>query len=276
MNIYSNTRIKQEYSEYLLQSIRQSEHNPVLAVYLIGDNPASLKYVSMKQKMASSYGIDVLVRAFPVDASLDQVSAQIQKDNTSPDVSGIIVQLPIPQGLTPLLALIETRKDVDVLNPNSPVILIQPTVQAALITLNDILTPHAPIEEKLNSTKSMIGKIFVTVGQGTLVGKPITEFMKKNNIEVLEIDKHTKNPHMICQKGDIIVSGAGVPGLITPKWIKKGSIIIDAATSNADGQLKGDVDMTQEFDDSITVVPSPGGIGPLTVLSLFLNVMKSV
>lgn len=276
MKIYSNKKIRNEFTTYLQDEISQLTQELVLVVYLLSDDPSSRKYVGMKQKMADSFGISVLVRTF-VEKDYPTIQAQLIKDGDNSRIHGIIIQLPIIEELNDLVYLIPPHKDVDLLNPQSTLHdlqILQPTVQAINICLNDFIAPDTSILQKIQNVDYYSTHTVCVVGQGRLVGNPFTEFIGSlPSSELLIIDKDTPEPTTVSQNADLIVTGAGVPGLINPQWLNRSTIVIDASTSDDNGQLVGDVDRTAEYLETQSLIPSPGGIGPITVLSLFYNLM---
>lgn len=279
MKLYSNQHIKKEYQLFVQSQLAKIDSKPSLVIYLIGNDPASLKYTQKKQEFAVAMGIKIIVRKFDdsID-SFDYIEKNILMDVGDERVHGILIQMPVRKEFERLISCIPPSKDVDLLNPISQKTnefhLIQPTVRSIILVINTILNQKLSInEDSLKFDKELISKHFVIVGQGRLVGKPLKDYLESMGSSVEVITLSTENPLSISKKADILITGAGSPNLITPEWVSDNTLIIDASTSDDNGQLVGDVDISKTFDKSITVVPSPGGIGPLTIYSLFYNLI---
>lgn len=219
---------------------------PKLAIVLIGDDPASKIYVSLKIKKAKEIGIETEVR---------------QDLNT--DADGIIVQIPGPQELIDRIPL---EKDVDGLRENSP--FLPATVKGILTILQDVIPAKAGIYIDSGSALRLSGMTFCVVGQGKLVGKPLSDYLEKNNCKVIRCDEFTKDLKTETLKGDVLVSATGVEHLIKADMVKNGAVVIDC------GSPKAEVDPAAAEVASV-MTPVPGGVGPLTVVSLLENTVQA-
>jgi methylenetetrahydrofolate dehydrogenase (NADP+)/methenyltetrahydrofolate cyclohydrolase len=275
MALYSNKAIKQDFKEYLRQQVTALPYQVTLVVYLIGNDAASLQYVQLKQKIGEKLGINVVIKHYQ-QPTYGEVKESLVRDIKDVLITGIIIQLPLEDQFKTLLQLLPKHKDVDLLNADnrSNTDLIAPTIQSTVLVLNDILHPDTTIEDKLSSTATFTQKTIVIIGQGTLVGRPATEFFERIGSKILIIDIQTPIPETIARQGDIVISGAGSPNLVNSKWLSSSAIVVDASTSDAHGVLTGDLDNEDTYTDTQIIVPSPGGIGPLTVLSLFYNLIQ--
>lgn len=131
----------------------------------------------------------------------------------------------------------------------------------------------SPFESFLNQKADYTGKIVAVIGQGILVGSPLVKYLLDRNATIISVNKDTPNSKTLTLQADIIFSGAGVAGLVNSDWIKKGAIVIDAATSGVGGEIFGDIDVNN-LDQSTYLCPSPKGVGPITVLYIFWNLLK--
>lgn len=228
--------------EDLKTRVLKLKGKPKLVAVLVGNDPASEMYVSMKAKRASEIGV-----AFEVVRDLKL----IQKLNQDENVTGIIVQLPLPKEIDTekILQSINPKKDVDGLTGKSK--FLPATVKAVLIAAGDLKN-----------------KTVVVVGLGKLVGKPLADYLAKNHFSVVKCDEFTKDLKTETLKGDVLVSATGVPGLVKPDMVKPGAIVIDC------GAPKPEVDPSV-FDVASFMTPVPGGIGPLTVASLLENTVDA-
>ena len=231
-----------------------------LAVVYVGDNPVSLRYINKKKKMGMRLGISVALYVFDVVITEEELMKEVENIVADKEVNGVIVQLPLPQHISTekITALISPEKDVDALGQNP---LVFPPVVGAVREI----CKHYGI--------SLRDKKVVVVGKGKLVGKPAAEWAREEGGDIEVVDRATKNPIEHFKSADVIISGAGVPSLITPEKIKEGVLLFDAATSEMSGKLVGDIDPACA-DKAGLFTPVPGGIGPLTVVLLFKNLLE--
>lgn len=231
-----------------------------LAVVFVGDDLASEKFIARKKKFGEVVGVSVEIFSFPADADENLVRTEIVRLAEDPSVDGVIIQLPLPLHYdTPaLLNLIPPEKDVDALSAHPRV--LSPVVGA----IKEILARHGV---------SLMGAHVVVVGRGALVGKPVAAWAEGEGADVKSVDKETEDIARYTREADILITGAGVPGLVTPGMVKDGAILIDAGTSESQGKLVGDIDPLCA-DKAALFTPVPGGVGPITVAMLFFNLMQ--
>ncbi|MBU0612093.1 bifunctional 5,10-methylenetetrahydrofolate dehydrogenase/5,10-methenyltetrahydrofolate cyclohydrolase [Patescibacteria group bacterium] len=250
---------------------------PIFCDVLVGDDPASIQYVRMKMRMAESVGIKFHNASFPSSISTDGLIGEIKKINNIPNICGIIVQLPLPESLDrrKILDAIDPDLDVDCLGTvasekfyNNKMDLGFPTALACMLLLDSL-------------DLDLKGKKIVVLGQGELMGKPVSALLSFRGFSPTIITSKTKNKEKFIKEADVIISGMGNGKYITGSMIKEGSVIIDAGTSeigngSADGGVKivGDVDLESVKGVASFVSPVPGGVGPVTVAMLFNNVLK--
>lgn len=242
-----------------VRALRQAEGiAPKLAIIQTVDDPVIATYVRMKQRYGNDILIDVDVYRTDVYSTLET----IEKLNQDDSVHGIIVQLPLSETLDveQVLAAVNISKDVDGLAPNSQ--FIPATAQAI-----DWLVNGYNVELR--------GKKIVIVGNGKLVGAPLAKLWQGAGYQVTVLDEHSKQIEKTIRKQSVIVSAAGVPGLITQAMVQPGAVVIDAATSAEHGKIVGDVSPEVRKRTDLTITPEKGGVGPLTVVSLFDNVIRA-
>lgn len=236
--------------------IQKLKQKPVLAVILVGCQPASLKYVQIKKKRARILGIAFKLFHLTQNTPQKNIEDLINKLNNNPKIDGIVLQLPLPANFDTekIVALISKEKDVDGLKGGYPA----PTATAILAILKfyDV---------------NLADKKIVLVGHGQLVGKPLEQILRRQNLNPIVCDSRTKNLKEKTIQADILISATGAPGLIKPDWIKTGATIIDAGTTESDGKLVGDIDQAV-YTQNISYTPIPGGVGPVTVAMLMKNV----
>ncbi len=239
---------------------------PGLGIILVGDNPMSVKYDGFKQALGQTIGAKVEMVRLPVEADFDSVSLAIQKFNADPSIHGMIVQLPLPKPLderrAEILDLIDPAKDVDALTKSAPV--LSPVVASIKLIL-----------DQARLTNTLAGKQAVVIGRGQLVGQPAAAWLETIGVKVVMIGSKTPEAERLGLLGgaDIVVAGAGVPNLIKPEHIKDGVILLDASTSDVSGKTVGDIDPACAAK-ALLYTPVPGGVGPLTVVMLFANLLE--
>jgi methylenetetrahydrofolate dehydrogenase (NADP+) / methenyltetrahydrofolate cyclohydrolase len=275
--IFSNQNLKDQFEQLLLQKSSQSQTQPVLHIIQIGDNNASTRYVNLKKKVASRFGIIVNHHHFDsTNVNPDKIVeiTQIAKKNSE----GLIFQLPIPVQFQDFVRDLEYKIDVDLLCLDSNKLwgrgLLPPTVLAIDLVLKQMLFGYDKnLAELLDSKVDLSSKTVVIVGQGALVGGPLIQYAKDRNATIISINKETINPQKLCLLGDIVISGAGVSGLIQSNWLNPNAVVVDAGTSGQSGVLKGDVN-SDNLAETILLCPSPGGVGPITVYCLLWNLLQ--
>jgi methylenetetrahydrofolate dehydrogenase (NADP+)/methenyltetrahydrofolate cyclohydrolase len=242
-----------------VRALRQA-HNvaPRLAVILTDDNPASLKYISVKQR----YGADILVDVVVEKVTMATVVEVIERHNQDVETHGIIVQLPIADmaRTDEIVAAITPEKDVDGLNASSDF---------------DPATPTAILWLLAGYNIDLRGKQVVIIGKGRLVGGPLAAMLEASGVTPLVIEKGD-NLETAVAHADIIISAAGDPGVVTADMLPQKAIVVDAGVAGEGGVLKGDVaDDVYETRDDLIITPKKGGVGPLTVTVLFDNVIRA-
>lgn len=242
---------------------------PQFCDVLVGSDSVSEQYVRMKERRARDIGLGVHTADFPESITTDELVAEIKKINHMENMCGLIVQLPLPEHLDTqtVLDAIDPSIDVDVLTTQNEQafymgepMFVYPTAAAVIYMLDQL-------EIDLTDKK------FAVIGQGRLVGKPVTHLLQSRGYQVAAVDKETEHPDAVTRDADIIVSAVGKDNLITGDKIKQNAVIIDAGTSEEDGNVVGDVDMLSVQNIASHVSPVPGGVGPLTVALLFKNVL---
>lgn len=232
----------------------------VLGVVWVGDDPATAKFIAQKEKFALVAGVDL--RLFEYEDSISQVDLEKEISRIAADmeITGIIVQLPLPRHIESkkIIELIPAHKDVDSLTDGAKV--GSPVVEA----IKEILERH---------NISLQGKKFAVVGRGKLVGRPTGLWLAGEGLQVDMLDKDSLDIPLRLKQADVIISGVGQPGFISPDMLKDGAVVIDAGTSEQAGQLAGDAASSCALKTSL-FTPVPGGVGPIVVAMLFKNLWK--
>lgn len=255
-----------EHEQKLKNELSKLDKRPKVVSILIGDDPASVLYTKIKQKKAADLGIDFEVLRFKIETKYTDLLDTIKQLNEDKIVNGIMVQLPIPDQFLAgheweeITKLINPGKDIDGLTPNSP--YLSATAKAVISILED-----EQIEVR--------NKKVVIIGKSDLVGKPIARELTIMGAVITVVDRKTPNPAEVCSKADILISAAGSPYLVKKDWVKEGVVIVDVGTSELGGKIVGDID-PEVYQKAGTVTPSPGGVGPMTVISLMENIVLTV
>ncbi len=231
---------------------------PSLAIFTCEPNFETQKFLAIKQKQATVAGISLTRCDLTSDVTLAEVTEEIQRHVKTHD--GIIIQFPFPHIKTSdLIPLIPSSHDVDVFSYDGTVTGVLPPVVGAIDEISK------------QFSLSWQGKQVVVVGEGRLVGAPAVRYAKEHGAKVTVVTKESGDLSVL-RSADIVISGAGVPHLLTPDMVKEGVVIFDAGTSEEGGQLCGDVSPLVAEKAAI-FTPVPGGIGPLTVAVLLRNLL---
>jgi methylenetetrahydrofolate dehydrogenase (NADP+)/methenyltetrahydrofolate cyclohydrolase len=287
------TEIREAILEELAAEVKaiKAKHGvvPGLVTILVGENPASVSYVTLKIKTAHRLGFKEIQDNQPVTLSESDLLTLIDKYNKDDSIHGILVQLPLPKQVNEkkVLNAIDPDKDVDGFHPVN--------VGRLMIGGSEVRFPPctpAGIQELIvRSGVPTDGAEVVVVGRSNIVGKPIANIMlqkaKGANSTVTVIHTGSKDMASHCKRADILIVAAGVPGLVKPEWIKPGACVIDVGVnrigekvSEKTGQkvaiLKGDVDFDAAKEIAGWITPVPGGVGPMTITMLMRNTLKSL
>ncbi len=262
---------------------------PGLVTILIGENPASMSYVTLKIQTAHRVGFKEVQDSQPIDISEKDLLALIDKYNKDDSINGILVQLPLPKHINEkkVLNAIDPDKDVDGFHPVN--------VGRLMIGGSEVKYPPctpAGIQELIvRSGVETKGAEVVVVGRSNIVGKPIANMMLQKgpgaNSTVTIVHTGTKDMASHCKRADILIVAAGVPDLVKPEWIKSGACVIDVGVNRVGEKisektgkkiaiLKGDVDFEAAKQIAGYITPVPGGVGPMTITMLMKNTLKSL
>ncbi|MEA3032777.1 MAG: methylenetetrahydrofolate dehydrogenase / methenyltetrahydrofolate cyclohydrolase [Sphingomonadales bacterium] len=247
---------------------------PGLAVVLVGDDPASRIYVNAKGKATREAGFESFEHRLPADATQAELLALVRELNRDHRVDGILVQLPLPNGLDDkaVIDAIDPNKDVDgfhVVNAGRLAVgesgLVSCTPLGCLMLLKDRLGDLSGLEA-------------VVVGRSNIVGKPMAQLLLKENCTVTMAHSRTRDLPGVVARGDIVVAAAGVPELIKGAWLKPGATVIDVGMNRIEGEdgktkLLGDVEFASAAEVAGAITPVPGGVGPMTIACLLRNTL---
>jgi methylenetetrahydrofolate dehydrogenase (NADP+)/methenyltetrahydrofolate cyclohydrolase len=264
-------RVRAEVSEEVAELTEELGRPPGLATILVGEDPASAIYVANKRKACAEAGIADHHRHMPADCSQEEISTLIVQCNEDPQVSGILLQLPVPEGLdgAELTALIAPEKDVDGLTPVSAGRLAQ-----GLPGLRPC-TPQGVIELLDAHDVVLEGADAVVIGRSNLVGKPLAALLLERNATVTICHSRTRDLPAVCARADVLVAAVGVARLIGAEHVRSGAVVIDVGMNRTEDGVRGDVDFDAVHERASLVTPVPGGVGPMTVAMLLRNTVTA-
>ena len=243
---------------------------PALTVILIGEFAPSQIYVKNKEKNAREVGINSEVVRYPKDVSEEAVLKKIKELNNNDDVSGILVQLPLP-------SQINKEKIINAINPLKDVDGFHPINVGNLSSGYNAIVPCTPLGCLLLIKKiepNLSGKHAVIIGRSNLNGKPMAQLLLKENCTVTIVHSKTKDLKKECLKADILVAAVGVANLVKGDWVKENSIIIDVGINKVEDKIVGDVEFDTVKEKARAVTPVPGGVGPMTIACLLKNTLE--
>jgi len=253
-------------------------HKPALAVVTVGDDPASKIYVGIKERTCHEIGFGFRKFMFGADASLADIVTCIKELNTDPTMSGIIVQIPLPQALwgteNAIVSAVDPEKDVDGLHPSTiGGISVKPD-----IANDELLLPPTPmgVVRLLEYYHIPIsGKHVVILWRSALVGKPLSLLMLSRDATVTVCHSKTEDVQAITKTADILISSVGKPHTVTPDMVKPGAVVVDVGIIQLADGVVGDVEYAEVSRVASAITPVPGGVGPMTIVCLMENVMKA-
>jgi methylenetetrahydrofolate dehydrogenase (NADP+) / methenyltetrahydrofolate cyclohydrolase len=264
-------RVREEVAREVSELAAATGRRPGLATILVGDDPASAVYVAGKRRACAEVGIVDLHRHLASGIPESQVARLIDELGEDPEVSGILLQLPVPEYMdgAALTARIAPEKDVDGLTPINAGRLAQgvPGLRPC--------TPLGVIELLEAYGAELEGAEAVVVGRSNLVGKPVATMLLQRNATVTACHSRTRNLAAVCARGDVLIAAVGVPGLIGAEHVKEGAVVIDVGISRTEAGLRGDVDFDAASERARLITPVPGGVGPMTIAMLLRNTVSA-
>ena len=250
---------------------------PGLAVVLVGSDPASQVYVRNKNKQTVEVGMRSFEHFLPVETSEADVLALVARLNADPEVTGILVQLPLP-------SQIDAQKVIDAIDPAKDVDGFHPINVGRLVTGGPALVPCTPLgclillKQELGS---LSGKQAIVVGRSNIVGKPMAQLLLRESATVTIAHSRTKDLAAECRRADIVIAAVGQPEMIRGDWIKPGATVIDVGINRVPGsepgktKLVGDVNYAEAAAVAGAITPVPGGVGPMTIAVLLRNTLEA-
>ena len=257
--------------DYIIQA---GKSRPKLVVILVGEHPASLSYVTRKQRDAESVGFDSDIVRLPKTVSQDELLQEVTRCNEDSSIHGILVQLPLPDH-------IDKNAVINAVDPNKDVDGFHPLNVGAFHTSQEALVPCTPkgVLTLLKATNTdLVGKHAVVIGRSNIVGKPAALLLLSEHMTVTITHSKTTNIKEMVQQADVIVAAVGIASFVKADWVKPGAIVIDVGVNritlqNGKTKLVGDVDYEAIEPIASWITPVPGGVGPMTIASLLENTM---
>jgi methylenetetrahydrofolate dehydrogenase (NADP+)/methenyltetrahydrofolate cyclohydrolase len=265
--ILDGRKVQEKRLELLKEDIDESGLRPVLATVMAGNDPASELYVRMKHRACEQVHIGSVGITLPATATTKEVVAKVKMLDRDPEISGILVQLPLPPSIdTPtVIESVSPAKDVDGFHPENlgrlfsgrPV--FSPCTPLGIMTLID--------EYRIDPS----GMHAVVIGRSIEVGRPMAALLLSRDATVTICHSKTRDLERIASSADLLVVAVGKPRFAGPSMVKEGAVVVDVGTNRVDGQLVGDVDFERVRDRAMAITPVPGGVGPMTISSLMEN-----
>ena len=262
--------LREEIKKEIISIKKKTNKVPGLSVILIGDLVPSQIYVRNKEKNSKEVGMNSNIIKYSKDVAEEEVLKKIKELNNDKNVSGILVQLPLPDqiGKEKIINSIDPSKDVDGFHPinvgnlaSGYKAIVPCTPLGCLILLKKV-------------EKNLSGKHAVIIGRSNLNGKPMTQLLLKENCTVTIVHSKTKNLKEECSRADILIAAAGKAKLVKKDWVKNGSIIIDVGINQEGDKIVGDVSFEEVKDKAKAITPVPGGVGPMTIACLLKNTLE--
>ena len=262
--------LREEIKKEIISIKSKTNKVPGLTVILIGEFAPSLIYVRNKEKNSKEVGINSNVIKYSNDVKEEEVLKKIKELNKDKNVSGILVQLPLPDQ-------IDKKKIINSIDPSKDVDGFNPINVGNLASGYDAIVPCTPLGCLLllkKIEKNLSGKHAVIIGRSNLNGKPMAQLLLKENCTVTVAHSKTKNLKEECSKADILIAAVGVANLVKKDWVKDGSIVIDVGINKQGDKIVGDVSFGEVKDKVKAISPVPGGVGPMTIACLLKNTLE--
>jgi len=250
-----------------VKKLKKKKITPKLGVILVGNDKPSQTYVTKKQQAAEAVGIDFVLKKFPATVSKNKLVENIKKLQKKERLSGLIIQLPLPEKLytSEIINTVDSSIDVDCLTDTN--------IGKLVMRTNHIFppTPYAVMTILKEINFEVAGKNITIVGMGSLVGKPLAIILSNAGASVITCNSRTKDTKEKCLMADVIVTGVGKKDLLRGDMVKPGTIIIDTGIVFENGKMYGDANKEEILPKSSYFTPTPGGVGPITVALLLQN-----
>ena len=269
--ILDGKQVAAQRLEALKGEIRSSGLSPRLATVLVGDDPSSRLYVRLKHEACGKVGIGSVGRTLPAEATTDDVVGVVRELNRDKDIDGILVQLPLPPQ-------VEIPRVVEAVDPGMDVDGFHPCNLGRLMAGSPLFVPATPrgiMHLFLHYRIPLAGRNAVVVGRSIDVGKPLAALLTAADVTVTLCHSKTRDLAAVTRGAEILVSATGRPRSISAPMVRKGAVVVDVGAGYRDGKLCGDVDFAGVSQVASAVTPVPGGVGPMTIVSLLENTLQA-
>lgn len=255
-----------------VEYLKESQITPTLLTVLVGDDPASQVYVRNNQQLANRLGVTSMIETFPEQVTEDELLEKIEQYNQNKSIDGIFLQMPLPKHLNAdrIIEAIDPVKDVDGIHPVNMGYLLNGNPRKLPCTPLGVMklleSYHIPLE----------GKKAVVIGRSNIVGKPMAQLLLLEHATVTVAHSYTRKLQELCRQADLLVVAVGKGHFLTKEYVKPGAVVIDVGMNqDADGRLIGDVAFDEVVDKASYITPVPGGVGPMTVTMLMMQVIEN-
>jgi len=264
-------RVRADVAAQVEVFVKEGGAPPALAMVLVGDDPASAVYVGGKQRACEEVGIAGFDYRLAAETSREEVVALLERLNADDAISGILLQLPVPDHLDgdELTSLIAPAKDVDGLTPESAGLLAhgRPGLRPC--------TPMGVVELLDAHDVALEGAEAVVIGRSQLVGRPLAALLQERNATVTVCHSWTRDLGTVCARAHVLVAAVGQPRFVQGGWVKPGAAVIDVGITRTEEGLVGDVDFDAAVERAGLISPVPGGVGPMTIAMLLRNTLAA-
>jgi methylenetetrahydrofolate dehydrogenase (NADP+)/methenyltetrahydrofolate cyclohydrolase len=269
--ILDGKKCSEKRLELVKEQIEDDGLHPHLATVIVGSDPASEMYVRMKHRACEQVGIGSVGIEFCGDAKTVKVLEKVRQLNADPEIDGILVQLPLPEQVDAgrVIAAISPTKDVDGFHPENLGLLFSGRPRFTPCTPTGIMTLLAEYKIPLSGT------VAVVAGRSIDVGRPMAALLTNADATVTICHSKTKDLNGELKRADILVSGIGKAHFIQPAMVKPGAVVIDVGINQLNGKLVGDVDFSRVKEVAGAITPVPGGVGPMTIVTLMENTFQA-
>lgn len=272
--------IQEEIAAEVKSRAEEGKSQPGLATVLVGEDPASHTYVRMKRRRCEEVGIRSFHHELPADTPQEEIIGLIEELNADERVHGILVQLPLPDGIDEeaVLRVVDVEKDVDGFHPMNLGRLAQKGRDPYFVPC----TPAGVIELLKRAGAELSGARAVILGRSNIVGMPVSLLLVKENSTITICHSRTKDLPAVTREADVLIAAIGRPEMVKGDWIKPGAYVIDVGVNRVDDdskergyRLTGDVDFEEAKEVAGAVTPVPGGVGPMTITMLLRNTLTA-
>ncbi len=272
--------VRQKVAEDVAEMVAAGKPKPGLATVLVGEDPASQVYVRSKIRACEKAGIESFGHRLPATASQEEVEGLVRELNADPNVNGILVQLPLPDGLDEekVLPAINLDKDVDGFHPVNIGRLAQKGRESLFVPC----TPSGIMYLLGQTGKSLEGAEAVVLGRSNIVGMPVALLLVKSNATVTICHSRTKDLPATVREADVLIAAVGRAEMVRGDWVKPGAVVIDVGINRVDDptrergyRLVGDVCYDEVKEVAGAITPVPGGVGPMTIAMLLTNTVRA-